>query len=477
MINIMNKNLKFIFLLILGLFIIFTNPAQAVEYYEENPDFNQNCIIADTDMTSYNSMGLEDIQEFLDDKDGALATYVDPENNQSAAWIIWSTAQEYLINPKFLLTLLQKEQSLITDPDPSANQYDWAVGYSCYGGTCIDDYQGFTTQLRSASNKFINTYMDSLNETGCTFTNWCVGKTKKTQDDVLVTPENKATASLYTYNPYRGGTVVNGLKIGANYNFWKIWNSWFASSMFYPDGTLLKSSTEPTVWLISNGYKRAFNSWTSLVTRYDAGNIIIVPSYHLDNYPEGSIIKYPQYALLADPDGNKYLLENDYKRKIYDQATFQVLGFNPEEVIPVDQDEVDSIPSGQVITVASSYPLGGLLQSTYNGAVYYVQNGTKYPVVHSSIMEVNYPGLPLNKVSVDELETYPTGPAIKFRDGTLIKGENNPSVYVVSDGKKLLIASEETFNSLGYHWGKIITTTQAVLDIHPTGDTLDFTIE
>lgn len=472
----MNKLKQFIFLLIISFFLLSTIPVLAVEYYEENPDFNHNYIISDNDMVDGQAWDIQDVQDFLVSRGGALAGYIDPANNQTAAWIIWSTSQEFGINPKFLLTLLQKEQSLVEDPEPTQNQYDWAVGYSCYGGTCLDQYRGFTTQLRSAADRFINTYIKQLNESGCTFTNWCVGIPKMTQDGVLVTPVNKATASLYTYNPYRGGTIVDGDWIGANYNFWKIWHRWFETSAFYPDGSLLKTASDPTVWLIKDGQKRAFDNWTSLITRYDAGNILIVSPTQLDDYPIGSIIKYPQYALLEDPNNIRYLLVNDYKRKIYDNATFQNLGFNPEELITVSQEEIDSIPTGEILTIGNSYPLGGLLQNALNGAVFFVQNGKKYPIVDKSIMEINYPTYKIIRVSVDELEKYPTGPAILFRDGTLVKTETDPKVYVISNGQKRPISDELTFNTLGYAWEKIKATTANALNIHPTGEALEIIV-
>jgi hypothetical protein len=468
------KNVKkIIFLLIISAFILSQKPALAVEYYEQNPDFNHNLIIADTDMTDIQALDMQNIQQFLIQKGGALANYLDPTTGQTAAWTIWQTAQEYGISPKFLLTLLQKEQSLVTDTAPDQDQYDWAVGFSCYGGTCMDQYKGFSMQLRSAANKFINTYMRQLNESGCTFTNWCVGIAKMTQDEVMIVPQNKATASLYTYNPYRGGTIIAGGKIGANYNFWKIWNSWFSHKTIYPDGALLKSDTDKTVWLIKNGQKRAFGSWTALITRYDPGNIVTVPSSYLDNYEIGPEIKYPQYALLKDPANNNYLIIDDLKRKIYDSATFRTLGFNPEESIEVSQAEIDAIPNGEVITIASAYPLGAVLQSKYNNALFYVQNGKKYPLVDKKIADINYPGYKITKVSVDELEKYFVGDPIFLRDNTLIKVKESSQVYVISDGKKLPIASESTFNNLGYKWNKIITVSKAVLDLHPTGETLN----
>ena len=215
---------------LLGLiFLPLSSLAQQISFYETNPDFNPNNIITDNDVMDYNSMTIEQIRDFISQQGGTLGAYLDPASNMPAYWLIWQAAQEFRINPKFILTMLQKEQSLVTDPNPTQNQYDWAVGYSCYGGVCLDKYKGFTNQIRGMANKVMNSYMADLNLKSkhknnffCTFTKWCVGDAKQTQDYQLIIPQNKATAALYTYNPYQGGTVVNGYKIGANYNFWKI---------------------------------------------------------------------------------------------------------------------------------------------------------------------------------------------------------------------------------------------------------------
>jgi hypothetical protein len=470
----MNIFKKFIFLIIVAIFMVSqTGIVMAADFYEDNPDFNQNLIITDLDMLDSNAMTISEIQNFINAQNGALATYIDPATNQSAFWTIWSISQEYAINPKFLMVLIQKEQSLMTDPAPDQSQYDWAAGFSCYGGSCMEQYRGFTMQLRSAANKYVNNYIKQLNETNCTFTNWCIGEPKMTQDEILVTPQNRATAALYTYNPYRGGTYVDGNKVGANYNFWKIWHNWFGSKSYYPDGSLLKADSEDTVYLIQNKIKKPFANWTSFITRFNPSAIITVSASHLDNYALGDPIKYPQYSILKDPQGNNYLMVNDQKRKIYDQETFRVLGFNPEEAILVSQDEINLIPDGEMITIASSYPMGGVLQSNYNKALFFVQNGKKYSIVNQEIVAINFPEYKIKKVSVDELEKYPVGGPVLLKDGVIVKTKTDDKVYIISNGMKLPIASALAFDSFGYDWSKIITISEATLNLHPTGETLD----
>jgi len=455
--------------------------AVAVTFYEVNKDFNPNNLIADAVVEDYNSMTLEQIKEFVVNQGGTLATYIDPHMVMPAYWIIWNTAQEFKINPKFILTMLQKEQSLVTDPAPTQNQYNWAVGYSCYGGICLDKYKGFSTQIRSMANKFINDYLADLKITGkyknnffCTFTKWCVGDAKQTQDYQLIIPQNRITAALYTYNPYQGGTVVDGYKVGANYNFWKIWSRWFAQTTFRPSGALVKAENSATVYLIQNGQKRPFSSFSVLVTRYDSSNIVTVSMDELNQYEDGPAIKFAQYSLLSNAEGDIYLLVDDTLKHIASMEVFRTLGFNPEEIQQVAAQDLSGFKLGEDITLSSSYPTGALIKDVLSGGVYYVRSGLKYPIFSKEILNLNFPGQKVIKAAGDELDKYPKGEAIKFKDSALIKSTDSDLVYVISDGKKLLLADEKAFVSRGYLWSKVITTSQAAVDIHPTGPVLEF---
>ena len=75
--------------------------------------FNYDYIMADRDLTDYESMSLAQIQAFLESKYSPLANYVEPITSLRAAQIIYSTAQDFQISPKFLLALMQKEQSFL----------------------------------------------------------------------------------------------------------------------------------------------------------------------------------------------------------------------------------------------------------------------------------------------------------------------------------------------------------------------------
>ena len=207
-------------------------------------------------------MDLAAIQEFLNSHKGILKSYSTLDAfgiERSAAEIIYKAALTYIINPKWILATLQKEQSLITNPNPTQRDLDWAMGYGVCDDCTTNDpeiqkFKGFGTQIDRATAR-IRYYTDNPSKF-----NFQVGKLALVDGrDVL--PFNQATANLYNYTPHLQG----------NYNFWKIWYSWFAK--IFPDGSLLKEVGDPTVYLIKNGKKCPFLSKTALISRFDPSKI------------------------------------------------------------------------------------------------------------------------------------------------------------------------------------------------------------
>src|SRR3989338_7940065 len=110
--------------------------------------FTPHEIISEKELTEYQSMNEREIQEFLSSQGSGIS--------RSASAIIAQASAQYRISPKILLALLQKEQSLVTDPSPSLRQKDWATGYGVCDGCRLGDpdvarYRGFETQVFSAA--------------------------------------------------------------------------------------------------------------------------------------------------------------------------------------------------------------------------------------------------------------------------------------------------------------------------------------
>lgn len=160
---------------------------------------------------------------------------------KSAAGIISDVARACRINPKVLIVLLQKEQSLITDDWPWAIQYSAATGYGCPDtASCDPAYAGLFNQVYYGARQY-QVYAKKpqlFNYTGQK-TYAIPNKFARTDcgaPNVYV--ENQATAGLYNYTPYQpNAAALNNLYgIGddcssyGNRNFWRMYSDWFGSS-------------------------------------------------------------------------------------------------------------------------------------------------------------------------------------------------------------------------------------------------------
>lgn len=470
---------KFFYAIVLMLSFFVINTVSA-------SNFDPNNIISDQEMLDASSMTQSDIDLFLRNQGG----YISKNNftnyagqTKTAAQIIYDAANNYdcggtdvsatapisekeakcqkvTINPKFLLVLLQKEQSLITDKNPTQSQLDWATGYGCPdGGGCNERWRGFGRQVNSASLQFFD-YIKNPNNygfrAGQTYTVTNTGRPAS-----IVTPANNATAGLYNYTPH----VYNG-----NFNFYNLWMRYFTFS--YPNNTLLQVKGEPGVWLIQNGVKRPFLTKGALTSRYDLNKVIQVNKTVLDKYPKGAPIKFPQYSLIQSPAGTIYLLVDDTKRGIDSTEAFRKIGFNPEEVVSASWEDVNAYSDGLPITATSSYPTGALLQDSVSGGVYYVTEGTKAPLWDRVLLKTKFKWKSITKETPEKLASYKTVEPAIFNDGELLKSSISPAVYVIDNKKKRPITSGKIFEELGYSWKNVITVPVKILALYADGDPL-----
>lgn len=425
--------------------------------------FNPHFIISDTETQDVGNWTRYDIQKFLDEKGSYLRAYSAPDLNgitKTAADIIYDAAHTYLINPKFLLVTLQKEQSLITDDAPSQKQLDWATGYAVCDSCSMDDpsiqkHRGFGMQVDNAAG-LMRWYYDNKDKS------FVKKKDVATMiDGTSVIPQSWATAFLYTYTPHLHG----------NQNFRKIWDTWF--SQIYPNGSVLKAASSTEIWLIQNNQKRQFKSQTVLISRVDPKMIITVPDTELNNYATGPALNFPNYSLLAS-NGQTYLLDYDTLRPFASAEVVRQIGYNPEEVIEVNNEDVVGYAIGAVITEATVAPAGVVYQITdLKNAYYLLKDGVLHPITDKKIVDINYKTLKVEKHRLKDLINFTVADLpTQIADGALIKISDSNRIYVVESGKKRRVADNETFVAMGYKRDNIVVISNITAANIPEGEAI-----
>lgn len=167
--------------------------------------------------------------------DGNCAAYQGAAN-ESAALIIVKVGAACGINPKVLIVLLQKEQTLVTNP--SAYGYRSATGWGCPDtAPCDAEYYGFFNQVYKAAwqfQQYTHTPSHWRYHVGTSFVQYspnaaCGGSN--------INIQNQATANLYIYTPYQPNAaalanmygVGDGCSAYGNRNFWRIFTDWFGN--------------------------------------------------------------------------------------------------------------------------------------------------------------------------------------------------------------------------------------------------------
>ena len=242
----------------IGLFavvVLFAAPAHAA--------YNSNNIIDDGRFTNHTTMDEAAIQAFMNARNSGLKNYVDPSVNQSAAKIIRDAAWDFGINPQVIMATLQKEQSLMTNPTPSASNINFAMGYGCpTTGSC--SYPGFYQQVRNGSWQLrFNMHRAAGNNstwTGPSGAVWgnssisyaCRNATAYYSTGLFpgrnvtfyahtngqayanVAIANAATAAMYCYTPHVYNPSGNPVYYSGSYNFVVFYERWFGPTQGEP---------------------------------------------------------------------------------------------------------------------------------------------------------------------------------------------------------------------------------------------------
>jgi hypothetical protein len=245
-----------------------TAPAAAAD----NTKFNAGYIISDAVFFDSSTMSAADVQAFLSEKgarcvpasdgtaclkdyrqttttraaDSSCPAQYTGAVNETAAQIITKVARACGINPRVLIVLLQKEQSLVTRLTAgTAAIYQKATGFGCPDtAPCDAQFYGFFNQVYSAASRFQfyadnpKSFAHQINQP--TQRVWYHPNSACGYSTVLI--RNQATAGLYNYTPYQpnAAALAAGYGVGdscsayGNRNFWAYFTDWFGNPTGVP---------------------------------------------------------------------------------------------------------------------------------------------------------------------------------------------------------------------------------------------------
>ncbi|MEY4980930.1 MAG: hypothetical protein RL174_268, partial [Actinomycetota bacterium] len=382
------------------------------------------------------------------------------KTGQKSAQVIYDVARACKINPKVLLVTLQKEQGLITSPNPTEYKYRAALGMSCPDSNlaqCGKVDAGFFMQLYKGAGQ-----LQWYNDPRGSYTYHKVGRVSNVRYSPTASCGTKpvlikslATAALYYYTPYtpNAAALANLYSTGdscsayGNRNFWRYYTDWFGSTL--GGGFLLKGSSAD-VYLIVDNNRYRITDQTMISALEPLGPLGTVSDDYLNTFTLGQDLT----RVVRSADNTYYLFDSGKK--------FNFTGCDQVKSFGFDCDNAVQLTSSQLAALAN----GGTV-NPYNsaeGATYLIENGKRREILDTaSATEAGYALAKPSAVSAAAFKHLPWGNPIvgnnvmfknRTTNQTLISSASkifdlDPATATDVDLAKWLRASTGTLSSDG----------------------------
>jgi len=215
--------------------------------------------------------------------------------------------------------------------------------------------------------------------------------------------------------------IDNNLEPGQNYYYTlkpinkqgqeSNWSEQYSYTASYQQ--LVKLNNSPTVYLIDENEAYTIGSADIFLAHgFSWSDIKTISQTSLDRYHYAGPLTYPDGYLIKTQEPTTYLIYDEIIRPFADEETFKRAGYKWSQVKLVNVNHLNIYQIGDELTVDNFYhPNGALIKYTYS-----------------------------------------------------------PNVYLIENGQKRLISSEQLFNQYGFNWDQIITV--PTYWEYPTGSNL-----
>jgi len=234
----------------------------------------------------------------------------------------------------------------------------------------------------------------------------------------------------------------------------------------YPNGTLFKAPDSSAVWHIVGDEKHLILSGAIFKTRFNWNDIIELPSsLQIDLYAQGNDARFSVGTLVKEI-GNSAVYRVSFSeglQPILSGDLFLARGYEFENVIEVEQGFLSDYHFEPYITDEGRIYSGDIVRHVDTEDLYLIENNQARLIPSQDIFEENAFNLEnARMVSKDRFVKFASGSDVFYPDGTLVAVDDS-AIYVVSDGRKRLLASSADFDALLYDWDNVKYISETLL--------------
>jgi len=247
-----------------------------------------------------------DIADFVDHTDGYLKTYTEKVDGETltGAQVVQRAAEQFSVNPRLLLALLEYRSGWLTNKTPNADEQAYPLGYRNMG------YQGLYLQLGRTANRLNDGYYGWKSRGA---------RTVRFQDYSrarIASGLNAGTVGLQTMLA-ADRTYDQWLKEAAPDGFLKTYRQWFGEPMQYAKSILPNDLQQPQftlpwakgeTWYFSGGPHGGWASgsgWAAIDFAPDPVDIGCQPSDRwVTAIADGTVIRSQNGEVVVDLDND-----------------------------------------------------------------------------------------------------------------------------------------------------------------------------
>lgn len=221
------------------------------------------------------------------------------------------------------------------------------------------------------------------------------------------------------------------------------------------DGTLVRQSSTNLIYFISGGKKRLVSNFVLTQRGYSTGDVLSESGTQLSSLPTG--IPLPPFEgtlIKSQTDPTVYVINQEVKRPLT-FLVFQSRAYSFANVITMPDPDVISVPTGEWYWP----PDGTMVLVKGNPTVFVMFEGVARPTTYFVFQQRRLSFAKVVAVSKDEFSHIPR-PKDAFwlppMEGTLIKPDSDPTVFVIEQGLRHPV-SYEAFVARKYKFSDIKT--------------------
>jgi len=236
-------------------------------------------------------------------------------------------------------------------------------------------------------------------------------------------------------------------------------------STIFAAGSVVKNE-QGNLFLIERGLKRPLSEFV-YKQRFGSLPAIQTTTVQLDTFPSGLPVPPADGTLIKEPNIPIVYLVGGGERLALSYPAFVSRGFRFEDVATLPVEEMAGYPRGQDADVLD----GALMKAPDHPAVFVLTGGTRQLLSYFVFKERGFDKLPIAIISLEELARYPVdaqGFLYPPTDGTLIRGDQISTVYLIEGGKTVGL-NLAAFQNRGFRFENVGVLPQSEVDSYERG--------